>query len=129
MIFQHQQTFAPDAHLMPVRNALESWFATWQLYQQDLSAPPRHCPLREEAITPHNMWKRIGFVRYCSEYWLLAKLITERISAGTWMSDGFNQAGNELHRQGDSVTVLDKYDETSMQQVNDLISQFQQVII
>ncbi|KAK5172959.1 uncharacterized protein LTR77_003081 [Saxophila tyrrhenica] len=128
MIFQHQQTFAADAHLAPINNALDSWIAIWQIYQQAYSTSQQYCPLGEEIMTPHNMWKRIGFVRYCSEYWLLAKLITERISAGTWMI-GVDQANVNVPQPSDQNTVLQKYDETRMQQVNDLICQFQQVII
>lgn len=83
-----------------------------------------------ESMTVFNMSDRIGFVRHASEYWLLAKVIADRL-----FSFHSKEPGNSIGvRRGDDSTgstgpefILPKYDQTSMQQVNDLISNFQKV--
>lgn len=66
------------------------------------------------------MWKRNGFFRFCAEYWLLANLMADRLT-GAEMSRGDSFLVN------DSVLdpILSQYDQTSMRQVNDLITGFQ----
>lgn len=68
------------------------------------------------------MWKRIGFCRYCPEYWLLANLMADRLA-----TLGALQQGNEMTAidNGPLDPILDQYDQTSMRQVNDLIMGFQ----
>ena len=79
------------------------------------------------------MWQRIGFMRFASEYWLLAKLIVERISQNTQQNDRASTSDDipapfqEI--DGSSPTLLENYDETSMRQVNDLIADFQKVVL
>lgn len=68
------------------------------------------------------MWKRVGFCRYCPEYWLLAKFMVDRLA-----TLDTSQAEDELEPLDDGPldSILDKYDQTSMRQVNDLITGFQ----
>ena len=79
------------------------------------------------------MWQRIGFTRFASEYWLLAKLIVERITNQARRGqDGLMTNANlttTRDREESPTSILDKYDETSMQQVNDLIADFQRVAL
>ena len=79
------------------------------------------------------MWQRVGFSRFCSEYWLLAKLIVDRITDRAQRKEHAfvdASAGTEFGSDDRSTpTILDNYDETSMRQVNDLISEFQKVIL
>ena len=84
-------------------------------------------------IKAYNAECRSIVMRYASEYWLLAKLIVERISAKVRPKDTVSsiRARNDaVQDDAKSVpTVLDSYDETSMQQVNDLITNFQSVTL
>ena len=85
------------------------------------------------------MWKRIGFMRHASEYWLLAQLILERLSAshhenGTEFSPAVLPNGDltaQTYEKAEALPDLglDKYDETSMQQINELIRDLQRVNI
>ena len=82
--------------------------------------------------TVHDMWKRTGFMRYAAEYWQLANLIMNRISESERQQSETSPepvTGQDLNVQVNSGpdVILDKYDETSMQQVNDLIRDFQKV--
>ena len=79
------------------------------------------------------MWKRVGFVRFSPEFWLLGSLLTDRISSTTAApqdqnssSGGFSTSPFQASNKPRSVEpILGKYDQTSMRQVNDLITDFQ----
>lgn len=98
-----------------------------------LSQSARHVPLSGEQLVPENMWKRTGFLRHAPEYWMLAKLIVERIWAKAELHDSppedFPLPGHVATQEGPSEPLLGKYDDTSMKQVNDLISEFQRIIL
>lgn len=73
-------------------------------------------------IQPAELWTRMGFCRYAPEYWLLAQLMADRLAML-----GTSQQVNELEplEEGPLDPILNKYDQTSMRQVNDLIMGFQ----
>lgn len=63
----------------------------------------------------------MGFCRYAPEYWLLANLMADRLAVlGTSQEDGL-----ETMEDGPLDPFLKKYDQTSMRQVNELITGFQ----
>ena len=78
-----------------------------------------------------DMWKRIGFMRHAGEFWLLAHVIVNRISglnAQQPETSAIPSQGSSMHLDcGPSDPILNKYDETSMRQVNDLIADFHKV--
>lgn len=84
--------------------------------------------ITDDNMTISNMGNRIGFVRHAAEYWLLAKIIVDRL-----FTCNSNQLGSSPAIQSEATSafitgtdsMLSKYDQTSMQQVNDLISLFQ----
>lgn len=75
-----------------------------------------------------DLWKRVGFMRHSPEYWLLAKLLVDRLSSPVDRILGSDSAHletvGEMHEP-----ILTRYDQTSMLQVNDLITGFQDVHI
>jgi len=136
MIFQHQNLFAVEGQLVPIRNGLRNWIGIWEKYASFPSSLSPHGVLQEECPAPELMWKRIGFVRFSAEYWLLGSLLTDRLStttnssqdqaSGLGGSPGFFQAPSSTRGQARSAEpILGKYDQTSMRQVNDLITDFQ----
>lgn len=64
------------------------------------------------------MWKRLGFVQHADEFWVLAKLVLERLrkAQGTEMSSAPSWNGVEQHDLN--------YDESEMSQVSRLIEEF-----
>jgi len=95
-----------------------------------------HGLINDESLLPDTMWMRIGFIRYSAEYWLLGSLLTTRISSNTarpetqWFDQGTSASAlsgpQSVDGKAKSVEpILDKYDQTSMRQVNDLIAGFQ----
>lgn len=140
MIFQHQNLFAVEGQLVPIRNGLRNWIGIWERYAAFPTSLSPHGGLQEECPAPELMWKRIGFVRFSSEYWLLGSLLTDRLSATTAASQdqpsahdsplGLFQSASTAHGKTRSAEpILGKYDQTSMRQVNDLISDFQKFSI
>lgn len=74
------------------------------------------------------MWKRSGFIRHAPEYCLLAKVILERVQTEQALPLTDRLPVDSGH-QGGQRPVLDKYDETSMSQINQLITSFQDMEI
>jgi hypothetical protein len=137
MIFQYQNSLGVAGQLVPIRNGLRNWIAVWEQYFDSWSSSyPQDASLPLET-----MWKRMGFIRFAPEYWLLGILLTDRISATTTQAqdkihDGVDANGTPLQNPaiaGSSVQakpvepILEKYDQTSMRQVNDLITDFQRL--
>ena len=73
------------------------------------------------------MWKRVGFSRFGIEYWYLAKMVTARIASS--QAPPVDSRSDSTPETVVKDGILEKYDETSMQQVNELISEFQKVIL
>jgi hypothetical protein len=122
-IFQYRSSVSSSQNLTPIRNTLQNWCDSWQLFASTSSTgTPPHVTIDDTNISPQNMWKRIGFCRYCPEFWLLGSLMTERLALL-----GDNQLGNDLALDEDGAfdPILNQYDQTSMQQVNNLIFGFQ----
>ena len=135
VIFQTQQVFGLEDRLEPVQIALENWSAIWQTYSNSCAGTTRHCTVPGTSLHTNNMWRRVGFMRFASEYWLLAKLIVNRIIA-THQSKQYNShiandalKNRSLDEDDSAPTLLGRYDETSMQQVNDLIADLQRVVL
>jgi hypothetical protein len=136
MIFQHQNLLAVEGQLVPIRNGLRNWIEIWEKYA---AVPPSLSPhglLQEDCPSPELMWKRIGFVRFSPEYWLLGSLIADRLSATTGASSepssvpggsqgGIQPSSGARGKARSAEPILGKYDQTSMRQVNDLITDFQ----
>ncbi|KAL1837773.1 hypothetical protein VTJ49DRAFT_3409 [Mycothermus thermophilus] len=132
MIFQHQNSLGVEGQLAPIRNGLRNWIEIWEEYASFPYALSPHGVLQEDCPTPSMMWKRIGFVRFSPEYWLLGSLLADRLSAATdpqrdasSASGGGPTSPGGRTKQLSADPILEKYDQTSMRQVNDLITGFQ----
>ncbi|KAK4160083.1 hypothetical protein QBC43DRAFT_293281 [Cladorrhinum sp. PSN259] len=130
MIFQHQNLFGVEGQLIPIRQALQNWISIWEMCF-DSSATGRwpHGLMHDESLMPDTMWKRMGFVRYSAEYWLLGSLLINRLTSRSDMHRDQGMSPPDLtgaHGKAKTVEpILEKYDQTSMRQVNDLITDFQ----
>lgn len=143
LIFQKQNSFGGEDQLHAIRTGLDNWKRIWESYSSDFADRPPHATIVVQSaadgssVAPDDMWRRTGFMRHSPEYWLLAHLVINRLSAagsdsrsarllsrglGLYSVDSTARASAE-DTTGDPL--LTKYDETSMRQVNDLISQFQ----
>jgi hypothetical protein len=136
LVFHYQSTFGCHGSLDSIKTVLDSWSSVWQAYVENFSADQRHSPVPPgfQDLEPEEMWKRVGFMRHAEEYWLLAKLMVDNLSHSEETLVGTNQSTSEHGRmsigapEGRSVDpLLNEYDETSMEQVNALIADFQKV--
>jgi hypothetical protein len=121
-IFQYRNSVNMCQSLTSIRHTLANWHTTWQLFDSaSSSSTSPHILVDEGDIQPESMWKRNGFYRYCAEYWLLANLMADRLALAELLPR------NSISLLNDSVLdpILSKYDQTSMRQVNDLITGFQ----
>jgi hypothetical protein len=121
-IFQHRSSVSTWQNLTPVHNALRNWRSAWQLFSSTafFGVSP-HITVDDQHLEPGSMWKRIGFSRFCHEYWLMANLMADRLVILGRMQD--NDVA--VLEEGPLDPILNKYDQTSMRQVNDLIMGFQ----
>jgi len=136
MIFQHQNSLGVAGQLVTIQNGLRNWITIWERYFDAWSTSYPHGAVQDTTLSPETMWRRMGFIRFAPEYWLLGSLLTDRISASsqqqpaqsTYPSPGSHGDAGESQRAAQVKSIepiLDKYDQTSMRQVNDLIIDFQ----
>ncbi|KAL4728100.1 hypothetical protein ACLX1H_004829 [Fusarium chlamydosporum] len=81
LIFQHQNSFGGHDQLQSVYNALNNWKLVWETYSDDFSFSSPHATVNKQDISMGDLWKRVGFMRHSPEYWLLAKLLVDRLSS------------------------------------------------
>lgn len=129
MVFQSQQVFGYDDQMAPIRTGLDNWFNTWQAYVQHYSISPTHQPRPIEDHTLGTLWQRIGFCRSADEYWMLAKLMVNRVAISNHVeSNRMTDDASSTVQEEAKEEILGKYDETSMRQVNELIADFQRIL-
>lgn len=133
LIFQYQNSFGGSSQLLPIQHALINWKDIWQIYSDAFSLCSPHNMVADRELTPDTMSMRIGFSRHAAEFWLLSSLIMDHISATndqnqqTPLVPGLKEP--QQLAEGPPEPILHQYDQTSMRQVNDLISVFQKVQI
>lgn len=120
--------------LSPVRNALANWKEVWQTFVSTCApGVSPHVTVGGSELQTENMWKRVGFCRFCPEYWLLANFIVDRlITLQKSRPENWEIGQDELEPFNNAALedpLLDKYDQTSLRQINNLILDFQKVQI
>lgn len=110
-MFQLQNAMAPPEAFQRIENALQNWKVIWVYrkvvfcYSDDV----------EDTGCLSHMWKRSGFMKDSYEFWLLCCVILERIRP------------NEHGLPAVPRRAFQKFDQTNMKQVNDLVNQFEGV--
>ncbi|EEU37054.1 uncharacterized protein NECHADRAFT_52033 [Fusarium vanettenii 77-13-4] len=110
-IFQHQNSLAGFDQLGGIRNALDNWKSTYEAY---LKTVPISEPY-ETADSLQDMWRRPGFSRHAHEFYLVARALVSRMSSGESVPGMDGSKG---------TPGFNEYDQTSMRQLNDLITDF-----
>ncbi|KAH7194511.1 hypothetical protein DER44DRAFT_844232 [Fusarium oxysporum] len=110
LIFQHQNSFGGHDQLQAVRNALDNWKSAWETYSDEFSFSPPHVMVDRHNVATENLWRRVGFMRHSPEYWLLGKLLVDRLS-----SDSFGSPQSTVPDASGSAhePILTRYDQTS----------------
>ncbi|KAK4869941.1 hypothetical protein LT330_005665 [Penicillium expansum] len=122
-IFQFRSAVGSFQLRAPIQNALSNWRDIWQLFSSTFpQGIMPHMTIEDPHIQPEQLWRRMGFFRYAPEYWLLAHLMADRLAVL-----GTSKPENELEPldEGPLDPILNRYDQTSMRQINDLIMDFQ----
>ncbi len=116
--------------LHSISQGLDNWYAAWEYYSAELSSSPPHVMVSGQNLTLDNAWKRVGFMRYSPEYWLLARLMVDRLEQQEGQNELdliTNNFDDQQALEGGHAFV--DFDQTSMRQVNDLISELKKVDI
>lgn len=128
-LFHIDPGFGSDSQCLTMRNAIANWRVVWNLQfmskSQDFDGihDPTAMPSAGKTKAP---WKRIGFMRNAPEYWLLARIILERLeSTQRSLEAAESLSGHANWRCNMPVSMLSKYDETSMEQLNEFITSFE----
>ncbi|KAH7151193.1 hypothetical protein DER46DRAFT_629034 [Fusarium sp. MPI-SDFR-AT-0072] len=112
LIFQHQNSFGGHDQLQAVRNALDNWKSAWETYSDEFSFSPPHVMVDRHNVATENLWRRVGFMRHSPEYWLLGKLLVDRLSTP---SDSYGSPESTVADASGSAhePILTRYDQTS----------------
>lgn len=81
----------------------------------------------ESNLNADNMWQRVGFCRHAGDFWLLASVKVDRLSVAEAEQHRATRGELVPDDSEQSDPILPQYDQTSMRQVNELISEFQRV--
>ncbi|RBR05966.1 hypothetical protein FVER53590_13928 [Fusarium verticillioides] len=122
LIFQHQNSFGGHDQLQAVRNALENWKSAWETYSDEFSFSPPHVMVDRQNVATENLWRRVGFMRHSPEYWLLGKLLVDRLSTS---NDSLGTPESPVPDASGSAhePILTRYDQTKkMTQTTALIA-------
>ncbi|KAF4428780.1 C2H2 transcription factor [Fusarium acutatum] len=113
LIFQHQNSFGGHDQLQAVRNALDNWKSAWETYSDEFSFSPPHVMVDRHNVATENLWRRVGFMRHSPEYWLLGKLLVDRLSTS---SDSFGSPESTVPDASGSAhePILTRYDQTTL---------------
>ncbi|EXJ69403.1 uncharacterized protein A1O5_07439 [Cladophialophora psammophila CBS 110553] len=118
LLFQQTQTsFGYEPQLTPIRNALSNWIRIWHMMS------PTALALSGNSSSVYDLWKRTGFMRHAAEFHLLAKIIVKHVEM-CQRDRTTAQSNSFMLTSAAQPFGFEKYDETSMQQVNDLIVSF-----
>ncbi|KAJ5884876.1 Zinc finger C2H2 type domain containing protein [Penicillium taxi] len=112
-IYQLQNSLVPPAAFLNIERGMDRWKVAWDTMQA-LRGPVEQPG--EKSILD-GMWRRDGFMKCAPEYWLLGRVILEKIRS----SPSTEGSG--------AMRMLDKYDQTDMGQVHHLIAQFNGMLI
>lgn len=129
LLFHVDPGFGSDSQCQVLRNAICNWRSIWNMRLEDNFEDL--CGIRnllraQSAPEANASWKRIGFMRNAPEYWLLARIILERLESTQQSLDAAESlSGQSGWRYNLTASVLPKYDETSMDQLNEFITSFQ----
>lgn len=133
LLFNLDPGFSSGAEFESLRNAIDNWRVVWDLQSERGSSDcfGTHDPwIPQFMATPEAPWKRIGFFRNAPEYWLLARVMLERVEAARQRIEA-NEVffGSGDARDSGIPPTLAKFDETSMAQLRNFITSFQELSI
>ncbi|KIY01583.1 uncharacterized protein Z520_03135 [Fonsecaea multimorphosa CBS 102226] len=127
--------------LGPVRKGLKNWRAVWNrrlgidrsntgsITSFDISIEPETearssqeelsiVVERDQGPYHNENWRRPGFWRHASEYWLLCRIFVERMESTEMGLDAAETlSGLENARSRAESKILDRYDETDMEEL------------
>jgi hypothetical protein len=137
IFFNMEAAVSPLSHFRVIDTALENWKAVWNhvVLCGSVDFPASPSPLSpdldrsEEALSDSEFWKRPGFWRYGTEYWLLLKaLLMKRLDSRRRSErDASTETawlGGIVGGEGSEEALCD---DNEMQHLRDLMQDFQRL--
>ncbi len=135
-----------DRELQHVRTALKNWKAIWNrrlsidrcergpIAYFDISIEPEGetqvtpSPYVDDGNCHSNDWRRAGFWRHASEYWLLARVFVDEMESAQRRA----QAAKSVSRADTSICpselkILSRYDEKDMSELHSFLASCMQI--
>ncbi|GFF38041.1 C2H2 type zinc finger domain protein [Aspergillus udagawae] len=129
LVFQYQSFFSAGHLLLRTHTALQNFKHIWHLHETTTIGQLPHTTVDESNLNTDNMWQRVGFCRHAGDFWLLASVKVDRLSVAEAEQHTAIRGEFVLEDSEQSDPILSQYDQTSMRQVNELISEFQRVYL
>jgi hypothetical protein len=106
-IYQLQNALAPPTAFENIERGMKTWKIAWDQMHVLYNMDDGH----DDEVSDE-CWRRDGFMKSASEFWLLCNVLMESIRSDTGKHNGLVKR------------TLGKYDQTDMDQVRQLIAQF-----
>ncbi|EXJ75824.1 uncharacterized protein A1O5_00331 [Cladophialophora psammophila CBS 110553] len=124
MAFHFRPALGQIAELVPLQHAISHWGEIWaarpppgmrSAFGTSSTEPVSFTSQRE-------MWKRLGFMKHAHEFWMLSRIIVERLVASQRHVVHAGDISDHARRQGQvSGEIPDQYDRGDMNQLRTLI--------
>jgi hypothetical protein len=113
----------------PLWNGISNWKAVWNrrvFNRDDHSFDVLIGPEDGQSVSDTDMWRRPGFWKHASEFWLLSRILLDRmVSSQRGAEAAETLSGSDNTRCEVEPHMLDEYDETSLIRINGFIRNFQ----
>ncbi|KAI9929443.1 hypothetical protein MW887_000914 [Aspergillus wentii] len=114
LIFNAKTLMALKPSLLPIQQGLKNWKRLWD--KQHILRTPTW----PDELSVTEMWKREGFMKHAGEYWALAAMKLERMKP---------PRSSRIATIPSKPSNAEKYDDTNLEQVIDLIQDFRKIAV
>jgi hypothetical protein len=124
MAFHFRPTLGQTTALVPLQNAITHWGDIWTARPAAGARSAFGTPSAEKDsfATRNEMWKRVGFMKHAHEFWMLSRIIVDRIASSQTNALEADHGSCMARGAGDLVAgVMDQYDRESMEQLRTTI--------
>ena len=124
MAFHFRPALGQIAELVPLQHAISHWGEIWAARPPPGKRSAFGTPSTESVsfTSQREMWKRLGFMKHAHEFWMLSRIIVDRLAASQLRVVDAGDAPEDARRKGHvSGEIPDQYDQGDMNQLRTLI--------
>ena len=124
MAFHFRPTLGQITELVPLQTAIVHWGDVWNSRPAAGARSAFGTPSAEmdSFATRNEMWKRVGFMKHAHEFWMLSRIIVDRIASSQTYALEADHGSCTARGVGNlGASVMDQYDRESMEQLRTTI--------